>query len=133
MPRHVGELGWDDDASESEEDLGTLLISLSQAIDQATETVKTDKEEASLERVALRMIAVSQKMVKTQGKMASRLCRYRNKMRQYRETEIGVWPVFFYLLAMLCSSAVYFVSSFCRVNPDNTLCHVRWNASTPLL
>lgn len=123
MPRHIGELGWDDDASSSEEDLGTLLKSLSQEIDQASEAVKTDKAEASLERVALQMISCSQKMIKTQGKMASRLRRYRTKMRQYRETEIGVWPVFFYLLAMLCSSAVYFVSSYCRVNPTTPFCH----------
>jgi len=123
MPRYVGELGWDDDASSSEEDLGTLLKSLSQEIDQASESVKTDKEAASLERVATRMIVCVQDLIKTQGKMASRLRRYRTVMRQYRETEVGVWPVFFYLLAMLCSSAVYFVSSYCRVNPTTPFCH----------
>ena len=131
MPRYVGELGWDD-ASDSEEDLGTLLKSLSQEVDQASESVKTDKEAASLERVATRMIFCVQDLIKTQSKMASRLRRYRTVMRQYRETEVGVWPVFFYLIAMLCSSAVYFMSSFCRANPGSDLCHVRLNGTSVL-
>jgi len=129
MPKYVGELGWDsqDESSENEVDLATLLNSLHEEIQQTQIEVDTrrakedvrDSEIAFLENVVDRLIANTNVLVRNQGKLMAKINHY--KRQQNEELLSSPWVYVFCLMFSILSTTFFFYVR-CRNEPTLSIC-----------